>query len=150
MRRDDDGEVDNVVADEGAAGNAFAIKVVVVVTMRRSCVCLGNEVAGASARSGDARDWYRSQVARSRLCPSKCAAGACPLESEMYRCFGTIERNGVDSVDWKTLDFEATEWMGEERRRAMGDTRRSERLQKPARRWGRGRHQLFVGSEGRS
>lgn len=101
MRRDDDGEVDGVVADEGAAGNAFAIKVVVVVTMRRSCVCLGNEVAGASARSGDARDWYRSQVARSRLCSSKCTAGACPLESGMYRCFGTIERNGVGSVDGK-------------------------------------------------
>ena len=42
----------------------------------------------------------------------------------MYRAVGTIERNGVGSVDWKTLDFEATEWMGEERRRAMGDTRR--------------------------
>ena len=34
MRRDDDGEVDDVVAGEGAAGNAFLIKVVVV--MRRS------------------------------------------------------------------------------------------------------------------
>jgi len=45
-------------------------------------------------------------------CGSKCAAGACPLESEMYRALGTIERNGVGSVDWKTLDFEATEWMG--------------------------------------
>ena len=122
MRRDDDGEVDDVVAGEGAAGNAFVIKVVVVVTMRRSCVCLGNEVAGASARSGYARDWYRSQ-SRTRLFPSKCAAGACPLESEMYRAVGTIERNGVGSVVWKTLDFEATEWMGEERRRAMGDTR---------------------------
>ena len=124
MRRDDDGEVDDVMADEGAAGNAFVIKVVVVVvTMRRSCVCLGSEVAGASARSGYARDWYRSQ-SRTRLFPSKCAAGACPLESEMYRAEGTIERNGLGSVDWKTLDFEATEWMGEERRRAMGDTRR--------------------------
>ena len=41
----------------------------------------------------------------------------------MYRAVGTIERNRVGSVVWKTLDFEATEWMGEERRRAMGDTR---------------------------
>jgi len=40
MRRDGDSKI-AVVADEGAAGNAFVIKVVVVVvTMRRSCVCL--------------------------------------------------------------------------------------------------------------
>ena len=36
MRRDNDGKVDGVVAGEGAAGNAFGIKVLVVVAMRRS------------------------------------------------------------------------------------------------------------------
>ena len=94
-----------------------------------------------------ARDW---DVARSRLCPSKCAAGACPLESEMYRAVGTIERNGVGSVVWKTLDFEATEWMGEERRRAVGDTLEEVGRLGLARRWGRGRHQLFVPVAGAS
>jgi len=36
MRRDDDGEVDGVVADEGAAGNALLIKSSSAVVMRRS------------------------------------------------------------------------------------------------------------------
>lgn len=47
-------------------------------------------------------------------------------------------------MDWKTLDFEATEWMGEERRRAMGDTRRVGKGWKSSERWGRGRQELFV------
>ena len=56
----------------------------------------------------------------------------------MYRAVGTIERNGVGSVDWKTLDFEATEWMGEERRRAMGDTRQVGRASKTSEALGSG------------
>ena len=63
----------------------------------------------------------------------------------MYRAVGTIERNGVGSVDWKTLDFEATEWMGEERRRAMGDTREEVGRLGPARRWGTGDDEIFIG-----
>ena len=39
MRRGDDGEVDDVVAGEGAAGNAFCIKVVVVVVAMRRSAC---------------------------------------------------------------------------------------------------------------
>lgn len=81
-----------------------------VLAMSRGCECSAQVYA---------RDW--ESVAR---CSSKCAAGAGPLESEMYRALGTIEieRNG-GSVGWKTLDFEATEWSCEERRRAVGDTR---------------------------
>lgn len=102
MRRDDDGEVDDVMAGEGAAGNAFVIKVVgigkVAVVIRRSAMRVLE-----GARSAGARDLTGAGRSRGRCaCASKCAAGACPLESEMYRWVGTIERNVGGLRGWET------------------------------------------------
>jgi len=51
MRRDGDGEI-AVVADEGAAGNAFGIKVVVCDVAMRCAVMDCSEVEDATTQSG--------------------------------------------------------------------------------------------------
>ena len=69
MRRDgDDGEVDGVVAGEGAAGNAFSIKEVVV--MRRSCSRSAVLVMRSRVRvlEAGARDWCLSRGSLQMRC----------------------------------------------------------------------------------